>query len=273
MAITIYFDVAAIITAVVWPVVIGILIVRYRHNIRPFLKDVSKRISKFSIGPGSIDLAEAKGLEPDWKMGVDMDVRQTGISGFPSYASKLVEQIQEKSILDYDIFDLGNGVQWLSTRLYLFTIILQRMRGLKNIVFIDTHEGIRLRLVGIGEPDQVRYPWLEPTFAKVYGNLPNLMITSVHGSVEKWVAEQLILCFLKDLNIQDSNAPPPPLPLPPLLTNSDCVRQLLTLIRVVPNESYRGLIDEIDNVVGRRLDFIRKNLIKNLYLKEVVPIN
>ena len=147
------------------------------------------------------------------------------------------------------------------------------MRGLKNIVFIDTHEGIRLRLVGIGEPDQVRYPWLEPTFAKVYGNLPNLMITSVHGSVEKWVAEQLILCFLNDLNIQDSNAPPPPLPLPPLLTNSDCVRQLLTLIRVVPNESYRGLIDEIHNVVGRRLDFIRKNLIKNLYLKEVVPIN
>lgn len=69
MAITIYFDVAAIITAVVWPVVIVILIVRYRHNIRPFLKVVSKRISKFSIGPGSIDLAEAKGLEPDWKMG------------------------------------------------------------------------------------------------------------------------------------------------------------------------------------------------------------
>lgn len=66
----------------------------------------------------------------------------------------------------------------------------------------------------------------------------------------------------------------PPLPLPPLLTNSDSVlRQLLTLIRVVPNESCRGLIDEIHNVVGRRLDFIRKNLIKNLYLKEVVPIN
>lgn len=155
--------------------------------------------------------------------------------------------------------------------------------GLKNIVFIDTHEGIRRRLVGIGEPDQVRYalarhyPWLEPIFAKVYGNLPNLMITSVYGSVEKWVAEQLVLCFLKDLNIQDSNAPLPPLPplpLPPLLTNSDSVlRQLLTLIRVVPKESCRGLIDEIHNVVGRRLDFIRKNLIKNLYLKEVVPIN
>lgn len=40
-----------------------------------------------------------------------------------------------------------------------------------------------------------------------------------------------------------------------------------------PNDSGRGLIDEIHNFVGSRLDFIRKNLIKNLYLKVVVPIN
>jgi hypothetical protein len=42
---------------------------------------------------------------------------------------------------------------------------------------------------------------------------------------------------------------------------------------VDPNESGDGLVDEIHNFVGSRLDFIRKNLIKDLYLKEVAPIN
>jgi hypothetical protein len=57
MPITIDINVAAIVTAVAWPIFIGILIVTYRHNIGPFLKDVSKRISTYSIGPVSIDLA------------------------------------------------------------------------------------------------------------------------------------------------------------------------------------------------------------------------
>ncbi|MFY9794666.1 MAG: hypothetical protein WCC17_06270 [Candidatus Nitrosopolaris sp.] len=40
-----------------------------------------------------------------------------------------------------------------------------------------------------------------------------------------------------------------------------------------PNESDGGLIDEIHNFVGRRRDFVRKNLIKNLYLQDVCRAN
>jgi hypothetical protein len=143
-----------------------------------------------------------------------MDIRQTGISGFPSSAPKLLEQIQDRSIVDYAIFDLGDGNQWLSTRLYLFTVILHRMRGLKSIVFVDTYQTIRHHFVAIAEPTQVqytlasRYPWLERTFARVYGNLPNLAITSINGTIEQWNALQLVGNFLQDNEIQQVQPPP-----------------------------------------------------------------
>lgn len=206
-------NIAAIASALVWPVFLAILIALYREKIGQFLKDIIPHIRKFSISPTSIsiELAETKGFEPIWK-GKEpgaMDSRQTYILNIQDSAPQLLQQIQERSIVDYAIFDLGDGSQWLSSRLYLFTTLLHRMRGLRSIVFVDIHEAITHHFIGIADPSQVRYalairyPYLETAFAKAYGNLPGLVITSVYGSFEQWKTIDLVTNFFKEIQQEE----------------------------------------------------------------------
>jgi hypothetical protein len=122
-------DVAGIMNAVAWPSVVATLLIVYRRHIGKFLRDISPRIRSLSIGPFSIDLAEAKGFEPKWKGQGPMDVRQSDIRPQKDSRAELIKLLEDVSLADYVIFDLGNGEEWLSSRLYLFTVILQRMRG------------------------------------------------------------------------------------------------------------------------------------------------
>jgi hypothetical protein len=215
LPISLEIDVAAIVTAFVWPIFIGIvisLIVRYRKNIGSFLKDL--RVSKISFGTFfSFELFEAKKFEPNWVGSSPLDLRQSAIDGIKTSAPDLVTQIQENSVADYAIFDLGDGNKWLNTRLYLFAVILQRMRRLRNIVFVDKHQEISHQFVGIAKPSEVyyslarRYPWLERAFARAYEALSDVRVTTVYGSIDQLNAVELVEKFLEDKEIQSCVEP------------------------------------------------------------------
>jgi len=137
------------------------------------------------------------------------------VSESTSLVPDLLNQIHDKSVLDYAIFDLGGGNQWLSTRLYLFTVILHRMRGLRRIVFVDRHQGIERHFGGIATPSQVKYalaicyPWLELAFSNAYKEL-SPEIRTTYGSIDPMKAEQLVNRFFWDPEIRKNPPPPPP---------------------------------------------------------------
>lgn len=212
MVVNVNIDIAAITSVIVWSTLVGIMFVilsTYRKNIGSYVKELMKdlRLSKVSVGPSgvSVELAVAKGFEPKWT-GTDPleDIRQTALYNLRDSVSELIAQIQETSTKDYAIFDLGHGSQWLSSRLYLFTIILQRMHGIRSIVFVDRDQEITHHFVGVADPIQVqyslarRYPWLEKEFAKTYGDL-GPQITSIYGSLESHQAIVLIEKFLEKI--------------------------------------------------------------------------
>jgi hypothetical protein len=205
-------EIAEITNAIIWPILIGILILKYGKQIRSFLKEITPRINKFSVGPVSLELAETKGFEPKWAgRGLTDDVSLTNISG--SYLPILLNEMLEQTPMDYAIFDIGNGNQWLTSRLFIFTIMLHRTRALKRIVFVDTHNQIRRHFVGIAEPTHVRfalstrYPWLEKAFAEECAKFsPN--ITSKNGAMEQYGTENLIREFFINPNIQQPIPPP-----------------------------------------------------------------
>ena len=171
-------DVAALASALVWPTVIVILLIAYRKRIGDFIKEVSSssRVSKFTIGFSSlsIELAEAKRFEPAWTTIGGGDFRQTAISVGGSYVDELLNQLQKTTPADYFIVDLKNGNGWISSRLYLFTVLLQKVRGIRCIVFVDRYQDIRNHFLGIATPNKVqsalehKYDWLENEFAKAY---------------------------------------------------------------------------------------------------------
>lgn len=204
MAVSLNIDVGALANAIVWPTFAAVLLVKYRHDIASFLRNLLKdvRLSKLSFGSLSAEFATTRGIEPNWGIG-PADLRQTDVSNFGDYRSDLIAQIQDTSVIDYAIFDLGDGKQWLSSRLYLFVLIFHQMRGLRRIVFVNQRSG-QHDFVGTADPREVRYalairyPWLEQTFAASYANLPGLRINTTHGSLDQDMAVLLIKNFLSN---------------------------------------------------------------------------
>jgi hypothetical protein len=207
-------DIAVLANAIVWPMLIGILVVYYRQQIGQFLKEVTPNISRVSLGPIAFDLNNTKGFEPSWTVpGAPggTDLRHTAIIG--DQAKELFAQIEKTSTFDYAVFDLGTD--WLSSRLYLFVKILTRLQQLRCIVFVDSKNQVNHHFVGFAEPCKVvyslarLYPWLERSFARSYSGIPSLTVTSGFGALEEGQIENLINNFLWDMEIQQATPPEP----------------------------------------------------------------
>ena len=125
-----------------------------------------------------------------------------------SHIKSLLEQIQGPGASDYAVINLGTGRNWLTTRLFLFAILLRRMRMLRTFVFVETRDGIEQRFAGVAAPDLVRwrfareYPWLETAFAHAYGAIENREIRSDVGALDPFVAGRLVEEFMKSSEIQ-----------------------------------------------------------------------
>jgi hypothetical protein len=197
------FDITSLANVLAWPVIVGTIFIIYRKDIGKFLRDISPHVSKFSVGPLSIEFAKVKGFEPQWSGPGPYDFRQDSIVPISSDSkSVLLDQIQERRIIDYAIFDLGDGNQWLSSRLYLFTRIFYMMCRIRCIVFVDQHQEIRNHFVGVADPIQIQntlsdlFPWLEEAFANVYTTHPFAKKTSSNNNQ---TLEQFVIQFIKKI--------------------------------------------------------------------------
>jgi hypothetical protein len=130
-----------------------------------------------------------------------------------SYVMDLLNRIQGEGVVDYAIIDLGSGTSWLTTRLFIFAILLRRMRSLRAFVLVETREGIEKRFLGVKSPEAVRfslareYPWLERAFANAYAATPNLTIRSESGALEPHAAGTVVERFIHDESIQSKARP------------------------------------------------------------------
>jgi hypothetical protein len=168
---------------------------------------MGQRATKLSVFQFAVELSEVPEFTPAWSGPHLSDVRQpTRSDEFPSGARALFEQIRDETASDYAVVDLGEGDKWLTSRLFIFTVMLQRMRGLRCFVFLETSGGVRRRFVGMAPPGVVRwslamrYPWLELALANAYPEmLAHSEIRSVHGALESYVAIDVVTAFLEDI--------------------------------------------------------------------------
>jgi hypothetical protein len=225
-----------LVRTLIWPTVAIVFLLVFRSQLGRFLEGLGSRVQKLSFAQISIELA----VVPENKQLVVLnDLGQlTQGSYFLSGGSDLLKQIRSAEPYDYAIFDLKGGRGWLTSRLFIFATMLERMRGLRCCVFVDSSGAVAGSFVGAAAPSAVRwalareYPWLERAYVQAYsaifpepaGNPPaaatsaaprphqaTVRISSAAGALTTVNAEKLVLGFVNHPSVhpQDPASEPP----------------------------------------------------------------
>lgn len=201
---------ADIVKVIIWPVVAIVVLVSLHTPLAEFLKGLGQRVSKLSFPYISIELAQVSEFKPPWLVQAD-DVRKVNPSViFDAPSGDLFRQLSESRDTQYAVVNLERGNQWVTSRLFIFAVMLERA-GLKCFVFLEDADDVSGRFIGIASPDKVRwelarhYPWLETAFALAYSsNIPHpppgqasekLVITS-SGALEPERERVIVKMFL-----------------------------------------------------------------------------
>jgi hypothetical protein len=158
--------------ALAWPIVAAFALYLFRRPLVELVAQVARRVRKVALFEVSLELATLPELRPTWSVR-DVDTRQlTSSQIFDSYSGTLFEELLKPTPADYAIVDLGSGEKWLTSRLFIFSLILWEVTGLRAFVFLETANGVRRRFLAVATPDNVRrrlgqrYPWLEEACAR-----------------------------------------------------------------------------------------------------------
>lgn len=169
-------DIIELIRIVVWPIVFSIFLILYRKTISNFIQEAGSRISKLSIFQFSLELNKV----PEFLTSVSYGQSLTDLAELTN-SPYIIDSSNENlySILalpqtgsNFITFDFGTGKKWLTSRLLLFTYLLEKMRGLRCVAFLETKEHINRRFIGTAKPENIRfaltrkYPWLKEALEK-----------------------------------------------------------------------------------------------------------
>ncbi len=171
-------DIAALVSALIWPLVLVIVIWIFRGRLVEVARLIAPRLKSLSVGGFSIDFAEAQRLP--LQMSGAVDLRHAGQSADinDSTLRSFYDQIRDPSQIDYAAVDLGEGSEWLTSRLFILSVILARMRGLRALVFLETSGHVRRRLVGVSECEKVRW--------RLAARFPYLEAALIHAESTLW---------------------------------------------------------------------------------------
>jgi hypothetical protein len=205
-----FSDIVKLIEVSIWPAIVLAVFLLLRKQLPHIIEELGRRVKKISVGNYfQMELSIMSEAAINWTIPyTDADIRQPAPVGeFTSGASTLMEQIKSSDPADYAVIDLGD--RWLTSRLFIFAIILDRMRKLKYFVFLETRGGVRRKFLGVATPNAVRwklaqrYSKYEQEFAKAYAELDkNIQIQTETGALEPPQAASLVTNFLS--NVQDT---------------------------------------------------------------------
>jgi hypothetical protein len=220
-------DVAATISAVLWPLVALIVLLVYRHKLSDLIAGILSRVKKLEFAGVTLEWAEVKELSTEWLVpGGELDLRSSsaGLEVFESSGTNILTQLDQPFAGDYAVIDLGEGNEWLSSRLFILAVLFGELRGLKALVFVDAKEKVSKRFVGWTEPGtlvqalSIRYPRLQAAYSVARSMIdkprqvflpPNNVWVTQMGLVDSQAGMDLFKQFLFHLKPKDPGVIPP----------------------------------------------------------------
>ena len=161
---------ATLLAPLAWPGAALIIAIILRTPLSRFLASFANRINKLSLLQVEITLAEIGATTVTNEPSMN-DVREAEAARFMNDSSQeLFATFVSEPSANALMIDLGTGKEWLTSRLYIYTNLLRRFKGLRHVVFTSSKRGVR-RFVGIASVEEieralsVHYPWLEAAVA------------------------------------------------------------------------------------------------------------
>jgi hypothetical protein len=153
-----------------WPVVTLAALLIFRRALSALIAGLGSRITKLSLFKVELELAAA---EPKRALSVTLSqLRDTTQAAVSDSAGSLFTQLQETTPADFAVIDLGAGSEWITSRLFIAAAVLERMRGLRVMVFVESRQRLTGCFLALASPSFVRwslarrYPWLELAYAQ-----------------------------------------------------------------------------------------------------------
>lgn len=240
-----------LISALAWPIAAIAIALTFRNPLGSFLSGLAGRVTKLSAFQVELELTAAPSAATSPLLD---DIRNATTSASISDSSRMMlEQAQSTMPADYAVIDLGAGEEWLTSRLFIAAVMLERMRGVKVFVFLESTPTVAHRFVAICTLSEIRwslgckYPWLEAAWLRAYTTvfpayapagvavpngaawLPDPLtinpapspIQSFTGALEPWSARNVVSQFIQLLQTSASAVPgPPPLLPAPVAANT-----------------------------------------------------
>ena len=168
-----FADVTAFVHAIAWPAALIVLAVLYRQEIPKLVQALAGRVSKLSAAGVTFEFILAKPVEETFRVRLE-DIREASSAGLPpaSGVPSLIELAKSTSRADYLVIDLRDGKAWLTSRLYLFAVVLPPVLGVKRFVFVGNQGSVPRHLLGFAPPESIvqsferRYGWLREARAE-----------------------------------------------------------------------------------------------------------
>ena len=147
-----------------WPLAAVVIALTFWKPLSAFIGSIGSRITKLSVMSVGIELTPATSATDTPLLNEVGDAQAAQIS---DSSGSMLEQVQIERPADFAIIDIGEGNEWLTSRLYVAAIMLSRMRGAQVFVFVKTAVSTRRRFVALAPLAQLRwslarkYPWLD----------------------------------------------------------------------------------------------------------------
>jgi hypothetical protein len=117
-----------LIRALAWPATIILVVLIFHKQLSAFLGGIGQRVKKLSVFEFALELAAVPEFTTTWSAPALSDVRQLeSCRGLFFVGHGLFDQIRYDAASDFAVVDLGSGTAVADSRLFIFTVLLQRM--------------------------------------------------------------------------------------------------------------------------------------------------
>lgn len=229
-----------LVSALAWPIVALAIGMAFRKPFSAFMAAVGGRITKLSVFKIELELVPA--VTATATPLLESIKAATSGAEIADSSQMMLDQIELRTPADFATIQLGGGDEWLTSRLFIAAMMLERMRSVRALVFVEPGTNTGQRFVAIAAPGQLRwvlaqhYPWLEAAWLRAAleaawpraalgaawpraageefsgdldpEQLPNKsMVTSDSGAIDPWSARQLVSNFIQSLQKDTPNGP------------------------------------------------------------------
>jgi hypothetical protein len=177
--VTIFSEVTDLVRVVIWPLAITVILVVYREQILKLASAVGRRVTGVTLAGFTVAFAAVSEPSAEVWTALQSFADPHALASVSNSSNALLSLVNQGQKAESARFDLRTGHSWLTSRLYIFAILLPEILDVQCMVFTETRDGIARRFVGLAEPRAVtaalahRYDWLQRAWTRASINLYN----------------------------------------------------------------------------------------------------